>query len=315
MPDFRIIPSIEQLRQRERVRALLERYGHAAVVQALRDETDDLRQRLARSRAAPAAPATTAGIGRRGGRAHRSRARAAAARGCSSRPCARSSTPPASSSTRTSGGRRCRPRRSTRSPRSAGGYSTLEYDLEAGGRGHRDTHAEALLCRLTGAEAAVVVNNCAAATMLDAGRAGRGPRSHRVARRTRGDRRRVPRARRDGAVRRRSCAKSARRTARARPTTRRPSRTAPRSSCACTARTSASKASPRRRAAEELVAVGPRRGVPVVEDLGSGNLVGGVVGDGARGSRAGRGARPRGLPARRADGAGQPRAPASTCCA
>jgi len=50
--------------------------------------------------------------------------------------------------------------------RVARGYSSLEYDLEIGGRGTRDAHAEALLCRLTGAEAAVVVNNNAAATLL-----------------------------------------------------------------------------------------------------------------------------------------------------
>ena len=46
------------------------------------------------------------------------------------------------------------------------GYTNLEYDVAAGRRGSRDTHAESLLCRLTGAESAVVVNNCAAATML-----------------------------------------------------------------------------------------------------------------------------------------------------
>ena len=48
----------------------------------------------------------------------------------------------------------------------ARGYATLEYDVARGERGRRDIHAEALLCRLTGAEAAVIVNNNAAATML-----------------------------------------------------------------------------------------------------------------------------------------------------
>lgn len=48
----------------------------------------------------------------------------------------------------------------------AASYCTLEYDLESGERGRRGAGVEDLLCELTNAEAAFVVNNCAAATML-----------------------------------------------------------------------------------------------------------------------------------------------------
>jgi L-seryl-tRNA(Ser) seleniumtransferase len=48
----------------------------------------------------------------------------------------------------------------------ARGYSNLEYDLSAGGRGSRQEHVADIVSRLTGAEAALVVNNNAAAVML-----------------------------------------------------------------------------------------------------------------------------------------------------
>jgi len=50
--------------------------------------------------------------------------------------------------------------------RTAANFNNLEYDLEAGARGKRDVHTAELLRRLTGAEDAIVVNNCAAAVLV-----------------------------------------------------------------------------------------------------------------------------------------------------
>jgi L-seryl-tRNA(Ser) seleniumtransferase len=56
----------------------------------------------------------------------------------------------------------------------ATGYSNLEYQLDAGGRGSRHEHAGALLARACGAEAGIVVNNNAAAVLLALGALARG---------------------------------------------------------------------------------------------------------------------------------------------
>ena len=64
-------------------------------------------------------------------------------------------------------GRACLSERAVRAVEDvARGYSTLEYDVAGGCRGSRHSHVEDLLCRLTGAESAMVVNNNAAAVLL-----------------------------------------------------------------------------------------------------------------------------------------------------
>ena len=64
-------------------------------------------------------------------------------------------------------GRACLSERAVRAVEDvARGYSTLEYDVAGGCRGSRHDHVEDLLCRLTGAESAMVVNNNAAAVLL-----------------------------------------------------------------------------------------------------------------------------------------------------
>jgi L-seryl-tRNA(Ser) seleniumtransferase len=158
MTDLRVIPAIEQLRQREAMRALETRYGRAALLEALRAETAALRDRLASGRiAAVTVDEAIQGIER----GTEARLRAAM------RPSLVRVINATGVILHTNLGRAPLSEAAlARVGAVAGGYTNLEYDVEAGGRGRRDVHAEGLVARLTGAEAAVVVNNNAAATLL-----------------------------------------------------------------------------------------------------------------------------------------------------
>jgi L-seryl-tRNA(Ser) seleniumtransferase len=156
MSDLRVIPSIEQLRQRPALQALSATYGDDAVVAALRDAAAALRARL------------TGGPPMAQGEAVQALEHDAAERlGRSFRPSLTRVINATGVIIHTNLGRAPLADAAIAHVAAvAKGYVNLEYDLGEGRRGSRDTHAEALLRRLSGAEAAVVVNNCAAATML-----------------------------------------------------------------------------------------------------------------------------------------------------
>jgi len=157
VPDFRVIPAIEAMRQRDCVRELEAIYGSDATVRALRAAADRTRSAIAAGTGPADGEAAAASI-EDGART----ALAASARG---------SLRPVINATgvviHTNLGRApVAPVALARVAAIAGGYSNLEYDLAAGTRGSRTVHAESLIIALTGAEAAVVVNNNAAATLL-----------------------------------------------------------------------------------------------------------------------------------------------------
>jgi L-seryl-tRNA(Ser) seleniumtransferase len=153
----RAIPSIDQLTLRPGVQVLVSRYGHGAVTEAVRAAAAEVRARLAAAGPAPGGGEIAATI----------EARAGALLAAIFRPSLRRVINATGVILHTNLGRAPLGEAALARIRDlAGGYTNLEYDIDAGRRGARDTHAEGLLCRLTGAEAAVVVNNCAAATLL-----------------------------------------------------------------------------------------------------------------------------------------------------
>jgi L-seryl-tRNA(Ser) seleniumtransferase len=157
MPDPRLIPSIDALLMRPALVDAAARHGRERVAEAAREAADALRARL-RSSAADAgtddparaletevlgrlaadiAPSLRAVINATGVILHTNLGRA----------------PLASAAL-------------ARIAELGEGYTNLEYDLDEGERGHRHVHAERLLTVLTGADAALIANNNAAATLL-----------------------------------------------------------------------------------------------------------------------------------------------------
>src|SRR2546428_1211402 len=158
MADFRLIPSIDELRQRGAIRALETRFGANATVDALRAAASSVRDAIA---AGDASLATDTSVVARIETVARARLDE------QFRPSLEPVINASGVLIHTNLGRA--PLAAAAIDRIADvarGYSTLEYDVVQGGRGTRDRHAEALLCRLTGAEAAAVVNNNAAATLI-----------------------------------------------------------------------------------------------------------------------------------------------------
>jgi L-seryl-tRNA(Ser) seleniumtransferase len=153
MNELRSLPSVEQVLQNESIKGLVSAFGRPLTLEAIRSVLEEARGSFSSTGAVPGpdellgairqhveawmAPTLQGVINATGvilhtnlGRALLSRAAVQAVQEISS------------------------------------GFSTLEYDLGKGQRGSRSVHAEALLKRLTGAEAALVVNNNAAAVLL-----------------------------------------------------------------------------------------------------------------------------------------------------
>ncbi len=150
MTSLRKLPSISALL--ERSAELEAQYGHAPTVQALRDAVERARQAAQSGAPLPAAETLIE--------------QAAEALTRQFRPTLRPVINATGVIIHTNLGRAPLSEAALAAVQAMSRYSTLEYDLEAGGRGKRDRHIERLLAEVTGAEAAMVVNNNASGVLL-----------------------------------------------------------------------------------------------------------------------------------------------------
>ena len=150
---FRAIPSVNDVLAQPEVAKLVERYSHEAVVDLVRDVLSVVRAEVIDGSAPPSAAEVASAVITRADLAWRRWPRRAInATGVI---------------LHTNLGRAPLSRESLDAVEEAGsGYSDLEFDLTSGKRGSRQARVSELVCRATGAEAALVVNNNASAVML-----------------------------------------------------------------------------------------------------------------------------------------------------
>ena len=151
--QLRQLPSVDVLLQDHTLRDLAHRYGHAVIVEACRATLDATRQEILDGGNLPMPALLINDV--------RQRAESAV----------RPSLVPVINATgviiHTNLGRAPLSDDTLAAMKiAAQGYTNLEYDIENGERGSRHAHVEAIITRLTGAQAALVVNNNAAAVML-----------------------------------------------------------------------------------------------------------------------------------------------------
>ena len=152
-----VLPAVDRVLHWPAVEVLRVRYGHSAVVHVIRSLLAELREAMCQGAAVAPEAVQEAAL-----------AAALSARLVES---FQSSLKPVFNLTgtvlHTNLGRALLPPEAVAAVTAvAAGACNLEYDLARGERGERDSHVESLLCELTGAEAALVVNNNAAAVLL-----------------------------------------------------------------------------------------------------------------------------------------------------
>ena len=154
---LRDIPSVDEIMQRPHLRALAETAGREIVLRAARNALSELRAQLQDKTAHPEAKFD---MGVVEARIARDAERILA-------PSLKRVINATGVILHTNLGRAPLPAASVqRIAETAGHYTNLEYDLASGRRGRRDVHTAQMLAEMVGAEAAIVVNNNAAAVFL-----------------------------------------------------------------------------------------------------------------------------------------------------